>query len=141
MKRLLCALMLVVMMVSLPFGLPLGAMTPDERLADPALEMRARALSKNIRCMVCAGQSIDDSEAHLAKDLRRLVRERIMSGDDDEAIYAYLQARYGDEVLFTPPLQARTVLLFLAPLILVGTAVFMVLKVVRQEKKRARQER
>jgi cytochrome c-type biogenesis protein CcmH len=135
MKRILGRFILPLVMAGLLAVSSVSAMTPDERLPDPVMEERARVLSKNIRCMVCAGQSIDDSEAHLAKDLRRLVRERIVAGDDDQAIYAFLQARYGDEVLFTPPLQTRTILLFLAPFLLVGIAVMMVMRTVRAGQK------
>ncbi|MFL4976461.1 MAG: cytochrome c-type biogenesis protein CcmH, partial [Microvirga sp.] len=80
-------------------ALPAGAVQPGEQLADPVLEARARGLSREIRCLVCQNESIDDSEADLAHDLRVIVRERILAGDNDEQVKAFLVARYGDFVL------------------------------------------
>ncbi|WP_374444195.1 cytochrome c-type biogenesis protein [Stella sp.] len=91
------------------------AVEPGERLADPALEARARALSQELRCLVCQNQSIDDSSAPLARDLRLLVRERLAAGDDDAAVRSFLVARYGDFVLLRPPVKAATLALWLAP--------------------------
>jgi cytochrome c-type biogenesis protein CcmH len=91
------------------------AMTPDEMLKDPALEARARDLSRGLRCMVCQNQSIDDSEAPLAKDLRLLVRERLSKGDSDQQILDFLVARYGEFVLLKPPLEWHTLLLWGLP--------------------------
>ncbi len=88
------------------------AVTPDEILKDPALEMRARDLSRELRCMVCQNQSIDDSEAPLAKDLRVLVRERLTQGDSDRQVLDYLVARYGEFVLLKPPFELHTLLLW-----------------------------
>jgi cytochrome c-type biogenesis protein CcmH len=98
---------------------PAFAVNPDEVLADPALEARARALSAELRCMVCQNQSIDDSNADLAKDLRLLVRERITDGDSDEAVLNYIVSRYGEFVLLKPRVGMKTVLLWGAPLLLV----------------------
>ena len=84
-------------------------------LADPRLEARARALSANLRCLVCQNQSIDDSNAPLAKDLRLIVRERLTAGDSDAQAMDYLVSRYGDYILLSPPLKAGTVLLWGAP--------------------------
>ncbi len=92
-----------------------SAVEPDELLADPALEARARAISREIRCVVCQSESIDDSSAPLARDLRLLIRERIEAGDDDRAVADYLAARYGDYVLLKPRVQANTLALWLAP--------------------------
>jgi cytochrome c-type biogenesis protein CcmH len=92
------------------------AIEPDEQLADPALEARARAISREIRCVVCQSESIDDSHAPLARDLRLVVRERIRAGDSDAAVKDYLVARYGDFVLLKPRLKPETVALWLAPL-------------------------
>jgi len=92
-----------------------GAVLPSEQLADPALEARARTLSRELRCQVCQNQSIDDSNAPLAADLRRLVRERLVAGDSDGQVLGFVQARYGDYVRLTPPLRADTLLLWLAP--------------------------
>jgi cytochrome c-type biogenesis protein CcmH len=88
------------------------AVTPDEMLKDPALEARARDLSRELRCMVCQNQSIDDSEAPLAKDLRVLVRERLTQGDSDKQVLDFLVARYGEFVLLKPPFEWHTLLLW-----------------------------
>lgn len=98
---------------------PAFAVNPDEVLADPALEARARALSAELRCMVCQNQSIDDSDAGLAKDLRLLVRERITDGDTDEEVLNYIVSRYGEFVLLKPRLSTRTMLLWGAPVLLI----------------------
>jgi cytochrome c-type biogenesis protein CcmH len=95
----------------------LGAATgPDEMLADPALEARARALGKQLRCLVCQNQSIDDSDADLAQDLRRVVREQIAAGRSDQEITAFLTARYGDFVLLKPRVTPATWGLWFGPL-------------------------
>ncbi len=97
------------------------AVRPDEMLNDPALEARARQLSEELRCMVCQNQSIDDSEAPLAHDLRVLVRQRLEAGDSDKQVLAYLVARYGDFVLLKPPFKPETLLLWgLPPLALIA---------------------
>ena len=96
---------------------PVRAVEPGEALADAALESRARAISSGLRCLVCQNQSIDDSNATLAKDLRLLVRERLAAGDTDDAATAFIVARYGDFVLLRPPVNGRTILLWLAPLL------------------------
>ncbi len=101
------------------FGLitagPAFAVNPDERLADPVLEARARALSQQLRCLVCQSESIDDSNADLAHDLRVLVRDRLKAGDSDAEVLAYLRARYGDYVLLNPPVERATWLLWFGP--------------------------
>jgi cytochrome c-type biogenesis protein CcmH len=100
---------------------PALAVQPDEILKDSALEERARALSRDLRCMVCQNQSIDDSDAPLARDLRLLVRERLKAGDSDAQVIGFLTDRYGDFVLLKPRMSARTVLLWALPaLVLVG---------------------
>mgnify|MGYP005858098385 CR=1 FL=1 len=91
------------------------AVQPGEVLADPALEARARALSANLRCLVCQNQSIDESDAPLARDLRLLVRERLVAGDSDAQVERFLVARYGEFVLLRPPFAAHTLLLWLMP--------------------------
>jgi cytochrome c-type biogenesis protein CcmH len=102
------------------------AVQPDEVLPNPALEQRARAISGGLRCLVCQNQSIDDSDAPLARDLRILVRERLVAGDSDKAVIDFVVARYGDFVLLRPPLNARTLLLWTAPfLVLVAGAAFV----------------
>ncbi|MCV3738592.1 cytochrome c-type biogenesis protein CcmH [Rhizobium sp. TRM96647] len=113
--------------------LPAFAVNPDEVLADPALEARARALSAQLRCMVCQNQSIDDSNAELARDLRVLVRERIVGGDSDEAVIDYVVSRYGEFVLLKPRLRGETLLLWGAPIVLfLGGAAAMTLFVRRR---------
>jgi cytochrome c-type biogenesis protein CcmH len=103
---------------------PAFAVLPSERLADPVLEGRARALSQELRCLVCQNQSIDDSSADLAHDLRVLVRERLAAGDSDRQVLAYLTSRYGDYVLLRPPVKPTTWLLWFGPpaLLLAGLA-------------------
>jgi len=98
------------------------AVEPDEMLPDPALEARARALSAELRCVVCQNQSIDDSNAPLARDLRILLRERIAAGDTDEEVKRFLVERYGTFVLLKPPFDWSTLLLWLTPLIVLAGA-------------------
>lgn len=95
---------------------PAAAVNPDEQLADPALEARAHKLSKDLRCVVCQNQSIDDSDAALAHDLRVILRERIAAGDTDEQAVDFLVQRYGSFVQLKPPLRADTLLLWFGPL-------------------------
>jgi len=98
------------------------AVMPDEMLKDPALESRAREISQNLRCLVCQNQSIDDSNAPLAKDLRVIVRERLTAGDSNEQVVGYVVQRYGNYVLLKPPFQGDTALLWLLPFILMVLA-------------------
>ncbi len=109
MRRLILAATLALSL----FG-PALAVNPDEMLADPALEARARAISANLRCLVCQNQSIDDSDAELARDLRIIVRERLVAGDSDEAVTQYLVDRYGEFVLLSPVVAPHTLLLWVA---------------------------
>jgi cytochrome c-type biogenesis protein CcmH len=103
-------------------ALPAFAVNPDELMRDPALEARARALSAELRCMVCQNQSIDDSDAPLARDIRLLIRDRIAKGESNDEVRAFLVSRYGDFILLKPPFQFDTLLLWLcAPItLLVG---------------------
>jgi cytochrome c-type biogenesis protein CcmH len=114
MRRLRAALLLL----ALAGAAPAAAVEPDEVLSDPALEARARALSRELRCMVCQNQSIDDSDAPLARDLRLLVRERLQAGDSDKGVLDFLVARYGEFVLLKPRLAWHTAALWAAPLAL-----------------------
>ncbi len=98
------------------------AVQPNEVLKDAALEARARGLSANLRCLVCQNQSIDDSDAPLARDLRLLVRERLLAGDSDAEVTKFLVARYGEFVLLRPPVGGHTLLLWLTPLLLLTAA-------------------
>ena len=98
---------------------PAWAVLPDEILDDPVLEVRARELSQEIRCLVCQNENIDSSNADLARDLRILVRERLVAGDSDDDVKAFLVARYGDFVLFNPPVKPTTYLLWFGPALIV----------------------
>src|SRR5581483_10701900 len=121
MRRLFAALFLVAALM------PALAVQPDEMLKDPALEKRARELSRELRCMVCQNQSIDDSEAPLARDLRILVRERIVKGDSDKQVLDFLVARYGEFVLLKPRFEMQTLLLWVLPpsVLLIGAIVLL----------------
>lgn len=99
-------------------GAPTWAVEPDEVMADPALEARARIISKELRCLVCQNQSIDDSDAGLARDLRILLRQRLAAGDTDQQAKGYLVARYGDFVLLKPPMKPSTYALWFGPLVI-----------------------
>ena len=99
---------------------PAAAVQPDEMMKDPALEARARTLSEELRCLVCQNQSIDDSDAPLARDIRILIRQRIASGESNDAVRAYLVSRYGDFILLKPPFKPETVLLWLSPALVLG---------------------
>jgi len=101
---------------------------PDEILNNPQQENRARSISKNIRCMVCQNQSIDDSGASLAKDLRILIRNRIKKGDSDKEIYKFLTDRYGDFILLKPPLKLETFFLWFLPAILFIIGIIIIFK-------------
>lgn len=119
MRKLLAALGIV---LAVALSAPLAhAVQPDEVMADPAKEARARELSRELRCMVCQNQSIDDSDATLAKDLRLLVRERVAAGDSNKQVLDYLVARYGEFVLLKPRFEVHTLILWLIPpLVLIG---------------------
>lgn len=108
------------------------AVQPDEILPNAALEQRARAISSELRCLVCQNQSIDDSDAPLARDLRILVRERLVAGDDDKAVVAFVVARYGDFVLLRPPFNAHTLLLWGAPFVILLLALAFLWRRARQ---------
>ena len=110
-------------------GTAAWAVQPDEILPDPALEARARTISEGLRCLVCQNQSIDDSAAPLARDLRLIVRERLKAGDNDGAVRDYLVARYGDFVLLKPPFNVQTALLWTAPfLMLIAAGAVIILR-------------
>ena len=121
-------LLAVALLIGLLSPMPLLAVQPDEMLPNPAQEARARALSRELRCMVCQNESIDDSEAPLAHDLRVLVRERIKAGDSDAQIIDFLVARYGEFVLLKPRLSWHTALLWGLPpvFLLFGGALVLV---------------
>jgi len=114
------------------YAAPAHAVLPDEVLRDPALEARARALSRDLRCMVCQNQSIDDSDAPLARDLRILVRERLKAGDGDRQVLDFLTARYGDFVLLRPRLSWRTAALWGTPAAILILGAFGLVVVLRR---------
>lgn len=117
----------LVLALALLLALPAHAVQPDEMLADPALEARAREISAELRCLVCRNESIDDSNAELARDLRLLVRERLEAGDTNEEVVNYIVARYGEFVLLKPRFSVENALIWLAgPLVfLAGLAVIV----------------
>ncbi|MEP5758340.1 MAG: cytochrome c-type biogenesis protein [Litoreibacter sp.] len=113
MKRFLTLVMLIL-------AVPVWAVEPDEVLDDPVLEERARIISADVRCVVCQNEPIDTSHAGVARDLRLLIRERLVAGDTDQEVFDYLVARYGDYVLFRPPFKPSTYALWIAPFALIG---------------------
>ncbi len=127
----LVALALAVLLLALPAR---AAIAPDEILSDPALEVRARGITKQLRCLVCQNQSIDDSNAPLARDLRLLVRERLKAGDSDAATLSFVVARYGDFVLLRPPMKATTWLLWFGPALLLLAGVLFLAMRARQRR-------
>lgn len=121
----------VMVCLGLAFSGAAFAVDPTEMLKDPAQESRARKLSAELRCLVCQNQSIDDSNAPLAKDLRLLVREQIRSGKSDEAVMAYIVERYGEFVLLRPRFNLNTLLLWLTPLLVLGGAGYAIHRTMR----------
>jgi len=129
MTRPVAILALLLALLSAPAQAALDA---SEMLADPALEARARALAKGLRCVVCQNQSIDDSGADLARDLRRSLRARLLAGDSDEEAIGYLTKRYGDYVLLEPPLKPATWALWFAPAGFAAVALLLALRYFRR---------
>ena len=120
-------LLTIVVLAAVAWGAPLVpdspralALQPDEVLDDAALEARARQISKELRCLVCQNQSIDDSDADLARDLRILVRERLLAGDSDQEVIGFIVARYGDFVLLRPPMKPKTYGLWFGPAVILA---------------------
>ena len=116
----------ILVVLALVGAAPLHAVQVDEILPDPALETRARAISHDLRCMVCQNQSIDDSEAPLARDLRLLVRERLKAGDSDTQVVDFMVARYGEFVLLRPRMSWHTAILWAAPLTILVIGLFAI---------------
>lgn len=112
---------------------PSFAVLPNEILNNPELEARARSISQNLRCLVCQNQSIDDSDASLAKDLRLIVRERLTAGDSDDQVFHYVVARFGNFVLLQPPLQSDTYILWAAPFVLLLLALGLAFSYLRKQ--------
>ena len=115
----------LMLLIFLILPMALFAVEPDEILQDPILEQRAREISKELRCVVCQNQDIDSSNAGVARDLRILVRERLVAGDSDEEVINYVHARYGDYVLMRPPFNLSTAALWLAPFVLALSALLI----------------
>ncbi len=123
---------LILIATALALTGPAQAVQPNERLADAAMEQRARAVSAGLRCLVCQNQSIDDSDAPLARDLRVLVRDRIKAGESDAQVIDFVVARYGEYVLLSPPFGLHTLLLWLGPLMLFAAGAFGLWRVRRR---------
>ena len=122
-------------MLALAFPIQIAhAVQPDEVLADGVLEARARSISHGLRCLVCQNQSIDDSDAPLARDLRLLVRERLVAGESDAQVMEFVVARFGDFVLLKPPFKGSTVLLWIAPLLILGGGTLLIVRQFKSQK-------
>lgn len=123
------------LLLMLATGPALAAEGIDQPLADPVAEARARDISRTLRCLVCQNQSIEDSNAPLAQDLRQIVRERVQAGDDDEAVRRFLVARYGDWVLLKPPFKGATLLLWIGPLLILAAGAATVALLYRRQRR------
>jgi cytochrome c-type biogenesis protein CcmH len=135
MTRFLSLLALVLCLVA-----PAFAVSPDEMLDDPVLEQRARDISAGLRCLVCQNQSIDDSDADLARDLRILVRERLVAGDSDAEVEQYLVDRYGEYVLLNPRLNNHTLILWITAPLLLASGVFVLIFALRRTTPKSKEE-
>ncbi|MCE9507672.1 MAG: cytochrome c-type biogenesis protein CcmH [Alphaproteobacteria bacterium] len=124
-----CFLFLLLMVLSFSAA----AVEPGEMLKDPVLEARAREISKNLRCLVCQGEAIDDSNSDFAKDLRVLVRTRLAAGDTDDAVVNFLRDRYGDFILLKPPVENKTLLLWLTPFLVLGAGLCAAFAIIRRK--------
>lgn len=129
---------LIVFLLALSLASPAWAVDPAEILKDSVMEKRARSISKGLRCVVCQNQSIDDSDAQLARDLRLLVRERLMAGDGDQEVVDYVVSRYGDFVLLRPPVKSVTFVLWYGPAIIALLGLFGLIFYFRRQKSAAR---
>ena len=125
MQRILLAIV-ICLMTSQIIAINCYSVEPDEFLQNPKKELRARNISKNIRCLVCQNQSIDESSAPLAKDLRILIRIKIEQGNSDEEIYDFLTKRYGDFILLNPPLKISTLFLWILPFVFLAIGIFVI---------------
>jgi cytochrome c-type biogenesis protein CcmH len=125
----------LVALLALAVAVPACAIEPQERLTDPALEARARTLGQELRCLVCQNESIDDSNADLARDLRTIVRERLTAGDSDQQVLGFVTARYGDYVLLRPPIRAGTLVLWFGPVVLLVAAIIAMMLLRRHRAK------
>jgi cytochrome c-type biogenesis protein CcmH len=125
----------LVALLALAVAVPACAIEPQERLTDPALEARARTLGQELRCLVCQNESIDDSNADLARDLRTIVRARLTAGDSDQQVLGFVTARYGDYVLLRPPIRAGTLVLWFGPVVLLVAAIIAMMLLRRHRAK------
>ena len=120
-KKVFSSILILVILISISW-----AFNPEEKLNNDEYESRARIISKNIRCLVCQNQTIDDSNAELAQDIRKLIRNQITEGKTDREVQEFLVSRYGDFILMNPPMKLETALLWLAPLILISIGILIV---------------
>ena len=120
-KKIFSSILILVILISISW-----AFNPEEKLNNDEYESRARIISKNIRCLVCQNQTIDDSNAELAQDIRKLIRNQITEGKTDREVQEFLVSRYGDFILMNPPMKLETALLWLAPLILISMGILIV---------------
>jgi cytochrome c-type biogenesis protein CcmH len=118
---------LVALLLTIGTAAQVKAIEPQEQLADPALEARARELGQQLRCLVCQNQSIDDSNADLALDLRTIVRERLKAGDSNDQVLSFVTSRYGEYVLLRPPLRAGTLALWFSPVLMLFAAIVLLI--------------
>ena len=125
MQKILLAI-LVYLMTSQIVAIHCYSVEPDEFLQNPKKELRARNISKNVRCLVCQNQSIDESSASLAKDLRILIRKKIKQGNSNEEIYDFLTERYGDFILLNPPFKISTLFLWILPFVFLAVGIFVI---------------
>ncbi|MBL8630503.1 MAG: cytochrome c-type biogenesis protein CcmH [Rhodospirillaceae bacterium] len=132
MKRILSILAALPIFAALLISISAFAVEPDERLNDPAAEARAREVSKALRCVVCQNETIDDSNAELARDMRLLVRERIKAGDTNDQVLAYMVQRYGDFVLLKPRMTGETLVLWFGPFLVLIVGGFIVMRRLRK---------
>ena len=120
-KKIFSSFLILIILISISW-----AFNPEEKLNNDEYESRARIISKNIRCLVCQNQTIDDSNAELAQDIRKLIRNQITEGKTDREVQEFLVSRYGDFILMNPPMKLETALLWLAPLILISIGILIV---------------
>ena len=125
MQRILLAIV-ICLMTSQIIAINCYSVEPDEFLQNPKKELRARNISKNVRCLVCQNQSIDESSASLAKDLRILIRKKIKQGNSNEEIYDFLTERYGDFILLNPPFKISTLFLWILPFVFLAAGIFVI---------------
>lgn len=118
-------------LLSIGFAGPAGAVNPDEMLKDPKLEARAERIGQQLRCPVCKTKSIEKSDADFTQDLRRVVRERVQAGDTDQQVLDFMHARYGDFILLRPPVRSYTLLLWLAPVIVLAAGALIAYRRIR----------